>query len=311
MRKFFLSLSLFLCIASYGQTHDSVQDSVEINVEKLADLIIKEAESYLGRRYSYGGTGTLGFDCSGFTYVVYRKFGYTLARSSKGQALQGRAVEGSITQLQKGDLIIMGSRRRSKTVGHVGIFIEMDSTGTDFKFIHASTSGGVTISRMKEPYYDGRFLGARRFIPDFIKTDTTTKDYGFEIENTVLPPDTLHLKESESRIVILENGKWAYVASDGKISEPTGSEKIVLDCATGNWSIIKATTKQIPTASASPTSPNPAPSDSSGAIYHTIKSGDSLYALAKKYKTTVKAICNLNGITEKTVLRIGKKIRVK
>lgn len=45
--------------------------------------------------------------------------------------------------------------------------------------------------------------------------------------------------------------------------------------------------------------------------YHTIKSGDTLGALAIKYHTSVNAICKLNGITTKTVLKIGRKLRVK
>ncbi len=44
--------------------------------------------------------------------------------------------------------------------------------------------------------------------------------------------------------------------------------------------------------------------------YHRIKSGDSLYALALKNKTTVKAICSLNGISSTKILKIGEKIRV-
>lgn len=46
--------------------------------------------------------------------------------------------------------------------------------------------------------------------------------------------------------------------------------------------------------------------------YHVIRSGDTLSGLAKKYHTTVRRICQLNpGLTEKTVLRLGKKIRVR
>lgn len=44
--------------------------------------------------------------------------------------------------------------------------------------------------------------------------------------------------------------------------------------------------------------------------YHTIKSGDTLGALARKYHTTVKRLCQLNGIKETTILQLGKKLRV-
>lgn len=47
------------------------------------------------------------------------------------------------------------------------------------------------------------------------------------------------------------------------------------------------------------------------AVYHKIRSGDTLGALAKKYHTSVKEICAMNKITAKTTLRIGKTIRVR
>lgn len=45
--------------------------------------------------------------------------------------------------------------------------------------------------------------------------------------------------------------------------------------------------------------------------YYKIKSGDSLYALALKNKTTVSKICALNGISPTKVLKIGDKLRIK
>lgn len=48
-----------------------------------------------------------------------------------------------------------------------------------------------------------------------------------------------------------------------------------------------------------------------GALYHTVRSGDTLYGIAKRNGTTVSAICKLNGISTKTTLKIGRKIRVR
>jgi LysM repeat protein len=45
--------------------------------------------------------------------------------------------------------------------------------------------------------------------------------------------------------------------------------------------------------------------------YHTIKSGDTLYALSLRYKTTVPAICKLNGISASKKLQVGTRLRVK
>lgn len=45
--------------------------------------------------------------------------------------------------------------------------------------------------------------------------------------------------------------------------------------------------------------------------YHTVRSGDTLGALARKYGTSVSRLCQLNGIKSTSILRIGQKLRVK
>ena len=46
-------------------------------------------------------------------------------------------------------------------------------------------------------------------------------------------------------------------------------------------------------------------------VWHTIKSGDTLSGIAVKYHSSVSTICRLNGISTKTILKIGRKLRVK
>ena len=45
--------------------------------------------------------------------------------------------------------------------------------------------------------------------------------------------------------------------------------------------------------------------------YHTIKNGDTLSALSRKYGTSVKQLCSINGIKPNKKLQLGTKIRVK
>ena len=45
--------------------------------------------------------------------------------------------------------------------------------------------------------------------------------------------------------------------------------------------------------------------------FHTIKRGDTLYAVARKHGTTVKQLCKLNGIKETKVLQVGTRLRVR
>ncbi len=55
-----------------------------------------------------------------------------------------------------------------------------------------------------------------------------------------------------------------------------------------------------------------ATAEAAAAKYHKIRSGENLGRIARKYGTTVNAICRLNpGLSGKTTLRIGKSIRVK
>jgi LysM repeat protein len=44
--------------------------------------------------------------------------------------------------------------------------------------------------------------------------------------------------------------------------------------------------------------------------YHRVQTGDSLYKIAHAYGTTVKTLCRLNKMTEKTKIRKGQVLRI-
>lgn len=48
-----------------------------------------------------------------------------------------------------------------------------------------------------------------------------------------------------------------------------------------------------------------------GALYHRVRSGDTLGAIARRYNTTVARLCRLNNIKSTKTLRIGQRIRYK
>jgi len=100
-------------------------------------IIIEEAKKYLGIPYKYGGEGPNGFDCSGFTMFIYKKFGITLPRTAIQQATNG--VEIGIQQAQAGDLVFFKTLG-SKQINHVGIYMG------NHNFIHANIKRGVTIT---------------------------------------------------------------------------------------------------------------------------------------------------------------------
>ena len=66
-----------------------------------------------------------------------------------------------------------------------------------------------------------------------------------------------------------------------------------------------------PTPSPSPTrTPTPSPSPTPVEVVHVVRSGDSLISIARRYSVTVKAIQDLNGITNPDKIRIGQRIRI-
>ena len=162
----------------------------------VADRIIDEARRWLGTPYRRVGNGPKVFDCTGLTKYVYGQFGYTLGRTVPQQAADGREITGNLSDLQKGDILIFASRPNKRKMGHAGIFIGMDSTGTNFNFIHAARTG-VIISNLKETYYKERFLGARRILPDFVPDgqadSAAVASLVAMLTPTVAVPDTLSL----------------------------------------------------------------------------------------------------------------------
>ena len=296
----------------------------------VADRIIDEARRWIGTPYRRGGNGPKVFDCTGFTKFIFGKFGYNLGRTVPAQAGDGRELIGNLSDLQKGDLLIFASRANKRRMGHAAIFIGLDSTGTNFNFIHAAVHGGIQINNLKETYYLDRFLGARCILPDFLPpaaADSAAVAALVDlISHTVVPRvDTLSLSPADRRIILFADGTWALVDSLGGLSVPSGNDRLVLS-EDGAWRNVTSSSVRIPvlkestsetkkTTSASSgtatkqTAPPP-PSDGS-AVYHTIVSGDTLSGIAKRYHTTVQTICNLNGISVKTTLRPGKKLRVK
>lgn len=94
--------------------------------------IASYACQFVGNPYVMGGTSlTNGTDCSGFTYSVYKHFGYSLPRTSFQQRSAGRGV--SYSEAQPGDLICYD--------GHVAMYIG------NGQIVHASNpSSGIKIS---------------------------------------------------------------------------------------------------------------------------------------------------------------------
>ena len=301
------ALAAITLLSGVSFTASGQTDSLELSAPRLADRIIEEAVKYLGVPYKSGGKAPYSFDCSGFTSYVYGRCGIKISPSVVVQATQGREVTGNICDLQKGDLVLFGARNDVSQIGHVGIYIGPDNTEDGFTFIHAAVHGGIQVSNVRERYYAERFLGVRRVLPDFYADSV----------GTMAPVDSLKAGGDSLGIMLLKDGRWAYILPDGSLAAPGADTKYVLE-PSGKWTSVNVSPHAVPLLkdaaarkAEKPKTSAPSTSTSGSAQYHTVKSGDTLYKIAGHYHTSVRAICNLNGIKESTVLQIGKKLRVK
>lgn len=122
-------------------------------VEMLEDnALLGHVDDWYGVRYRYGGTTKSGIDCSAFVQAIYLSaFAVSLPRTAREQYRQSRII--SATEMKTGDLVFFNT---TGGISHVGIYLQNN------KFVHASTSYGVTISDMFDPYYLKRFIGIGR-----------------------------------------------------------------------------------------------------------------------------------------------------
>lgn len=132
------------------------QDEFEAMVRNVdvKSKIMAQYANWKGVRYRLGGETKRGIDCSAFVQRTFREqFGMDLPRSTYEQEYMGKKIQR--TKLRPGDLVLF---RAGSTGRHVGIYLGND------RFVHASTSSGVTISNMTDKYWDKRYNGGRRLL---------------------------------------------------------------------------------------------------------------------------------------------------
>jgi gamma-D-glutamyl-L-lysine dipeptidyl-peptidase len=119
--------------------------------------LVNTAKQFLGLPYLWAGTSGFGFDCSGFTHLIYKAHGITIPRDSSVQAQFGTPVKES--ELQPGDLLFFAYNNGKGRVHHVGMYIG------NGKMIHSpNTRSTVRIDDYRAPGYGEEFAGARRYI---------------------------------------------------------------------------------------------------------------------------------------------------
>ena len=127
---------------------------------KKIDTIIQTARSYRGTPYKFGGTTRAGIDCSALLYHSFNSVNIRLPRTSEDQAKKGEKVKRR--DLKVGDMVFFATGKRKRKINHAGIVTSV--RGREVRFIHSSSSIGVTESNLSSEYYAKRFIRARRVL---------------------------------------------------------------------------------------------------------------------------------------------------
>jgi lipoprotein Spr len=128
---------------------------MDMPIEQLNNLpLLQQIDHWWGTRYCMGGNDENCIDCSAFTQAILRNvYGVDVPRTAHGQYDFSTHINDA--DLREGDLVFFKS---GHLITHVGLYIG------NYRFVHASTSGGVTISDLNDSYWSKKYVGAGRVI---------------------------------------------------------------------------------------------------------------------------------------------------
>jgi cell wall-associated NlpC family hydrolase len=114
------------------------------------------SKRFLGLPYTWGGTSSYGYDCSGFSQMLARRRGVTLPRDAQPQAEWSGVSSVDRQHLEPGDLLYFGASE--KKITHTGIYLG------NGKFINATThlTPMVRIDDLNDLYWTKLLVAARR-----------------------------------------------------------------------------------------------------------------------------------------------------
>jgi hypothetical protein len=139
--------------AGWVQAGDISLDPKKLTIAETLEF----AKRFLGLPYTWGGTSSYGYDCSGFSQMLGRRRGIAMPRDAQPQADWSGALAVERRQdLHPGDLLYFGSS--DKKITHTGIYMG------EGRFINATTheTPMVRIDDLNEPYWTKILVAMRR-----------------------------------------------------------------------------------------------------------------------------------------------------
>lgn len=157
MKQLFCIIVLFVIFASCGGNKKLISSEKNSHIiDKYANLLqtpkseinniklYSFIDDWVGTKYKYGGMSKIGVDCSGFCNILYSQvYNKEIKRTTSDLSKGINKV--SKSKLKEGDLVFFNISKKKNS--HVGIYLKNN------RFVHASSSKGVIISSLDNPYY--------------------------------------------------------------------------------------------------------------------------------------------------------------
>ena len=138
--------------SGWVQAGDVAFDAKPLTIPEMLAL----AKRFLGLPYTWGGTSSFGYDCSGFAQMLERRRGVGMPRDAQPQADWSGAASVERQDLAPGDLLYFGGS--AKKITHTGVYLG------DGKFINATTwqTPMVRIDDLDDPHWSRLLVAIRR-----------------------------------------------------------------------------------------------------------------------------------------------------
>jgi len=138
--------------SGWAQLGDVVFDPKPIDINAMLAL----SRKFLGLPYTWGGTSSFGYDCSGFAQMLERRRGVSMPRDAQPQAEWSGVKAVTRQELQPGDLLYFGSSE--KKITHTGVYLGGG------QFINATTyeTPMIRVDNLDEPHWTRLLVAMRR-----------------------------------------------------------------------------------------------------------------------------------------------------